>query len=328
MPDNFTICIYNVHSGTHIHSHPVKGKVVGNIWTHGKCLRFATMNPGSITTWEVGFTSGNTPTEIESLPLPDNLPHDSHPYSFHPTLCRLAITHSNSGGVLVWDARYSKFLLDEKCNCDCYGFSFSPDGRFFMYEERWQIYLWKESPTGYTLHRKLSCEIEIPWLFISPNGESILVCGGSVLQLWHPMDPPTSFSRERHDVPTGQLLGSAYTCGEGDGCPRFTSDGRQVWYITDRGEVNGLAVAEDRKSGVIKLEHLEPTSQPPNTPPWSSSRGYQVVDDRWVLGLSGKRLLWLPPYWRSSGVNRTWGGRFLALLHGELLEVVILELEE
>ncbi|KAF9643639.1 hypothetical protein BDM02DRAFT_3123137 [Thelephora ganbajun] len=466
-PDDFTICTCNIHSITHAHFHSVVGKVAPDIWTHGECLRFATMESGSITTWEVGFASGNTPAKIESLPLPANLPQDSHPCSFHPILSRLAITHSNSGGILVWDARHSKFLLDEKCNGDCYGFSFSPDGRFFTYEERWQIYLWKESPTGYTLHRKLSCEIEVPELSISPNGESILVCGGSVLQLWHPMDPPTSFSREQahqgfilefspdetlaavtkfkdktitvldlksgdplsvidagteiygqrvtgstvvavgrenvitwnlptgnrvldpkanatrtemfscpgmfsnslalrfasispdlhtiaivggpmsdylprlhlHDVPTRQLLGSAYIFGQGDEFgegdelgegnerPWFTSDGRQVWYITDRGEAYGLAIAKDSESGVVELEYLFSTMQPPNTPPWLSSRGYQVVDDRWILSPSGKRLLWLPPHWRSSGANRTWGGRFLALLHGTLPEAVILELE-
>ncbi|KAF9646207.1 hypothetical protein BDM02DRAFT_3198480, partial [Thelephora ganbajun] len=59
-PDTFTICTYNVHSGIHTYSHLVEGDLVGDIWTHGECLRFATMKPGSITTWEVGFASRNT----------------------------------------------------------------------------------------------------------------------------------------------------------------------------------------------------------------------------------------------------------------------------
>ncbi|KAF9646350.1 hypothetical protein BDM02DRAFT_246803 [Thelephora ganbajun] len=460
-PDNFTICTYNVRSGTDIYSHPVKGKVLNNIWTHGECIRFATMNSGSITTWEVGFASGNTPTEVESLPLPANLPQDSHPYLFHPTLSRLVITHSNMERILVWDARHSKSLLNGYARLPN-GISFSSGGRFFIYGTRSfethpsEIYLWKESPTGYILHRKLNCEIEYPELSISPNGETIFVCGGSVLQLWHPMDPPTSFSCEQtherfilefspdetlaavtrfkdkavtvldlesgdplsivdtgtevygqrvtgstvvaichekivtwnlptgnrvlnpkasviwtatfscpetfsysytsrfasispdlhriaivqgpmygnppslylHDVPTGQLHGPVFMREGGDGRPWFTSDGRQVWYIMDRGEARGLAIVEDSESGVVKLENLEPTRQPPHTPPWLSSRGYQVVDNRWILGFSGKRLLWLPPHWQSLGANRTWGGRFLALLHGTLPEAVILEFEE
>ena len=36
----------------------------------------------------------------------------------------------------------------------------------------------------------------------------------------------------------------------------------------------------------------------------------------------------LPPPWRSPVVQRAWNGQFLALLHGELPEPVILELEQ
>ena len=48
--------------------------------------------------------------------------------------------------------------------------------------------------------------------------------------------------------------------------------------------------------------------------------------DGWVLSPIGKKLLWLPRRWRSNEVYRTWGGRFLELLHYELPEAVILEL--
>ncbi|KAF9646208.1 hypothetical protein BDM02DRAFT_270538 [Thelephora ganbajun] len=132
-----------------------------------------------------------------------------------------------------------------------------------------------------------------------------------------------------HDVTTGQCLGSVPMRGRGDRCPWFTPDGREVWYITDRGEANGLTITKGNKSGVIKLEQLGPTNQPPSTPPWLSSRGYQIMDDGWILGTSGKRLLWLPPHWRSLDTEaRMWSGRFLALLHSALPEAVILELEE
>ncbi|KAF9644991.1 YVTN repeat-like/Quino protein amine dehydrogenase [Thelephora ganbajun] len=453
----FTIRTYNVHSGTHIYSHSVEGEVVHNIWTHGECLRFAVVKSGSITTWEVGFSSRNPPTEIESLPLPANLSHDLHPRSFHPTLSRLAFTHSKK--IFVWDARHSKFLLNEDA-WHPHGISFSSDGRFFIYGTLApQIYLWKESPTGYILHRKLDCEIEIYELLISPSGESIFASGLRAIQLWRTMDPTASFSRkptdERfivefspdetlatitrfkdnaiavldlksgdplsiidtgmkvygqrvtgstvvavdhgkvvawnlpardlalnakanvndsirtvttscpgmlshpyslefasispdlhsiaivegtspfhcylhlHDMPTGQCLGSVPMHGKGYRRPWFTSDGRQVWYITDHGEANGLTIVEDSRSGVIKLEQLGPTNQSPNTPPWLSSRGYQIVDDGWILSLSGKRLLWLPPHWRPLDTEaRTWSGRFLALLYNQLPEAVILELEE
>lgn len=61
--------------------------------------------------------------------------------------------------------------------------------------------------------------------------------------------------------------------------------------------------------------------------PWLSSGGYRVTKDEWVRGMGGKRLLMLPPPWRSFVEDRVWNGRFLALVHGTLPEPVILELE-
>ncbi|KAF9643063.1 hypothetical protein BDM02DRAFT_3273228 [Thelephora ganbajun] len=466
--DTLTIRTYNVHSGTHIYSHSVEGKVEGDIWTHGECLRFAVVNPQSITTWEVGFASRNTPTKVESLPLPDNLPNGLRIRSFHPTLSRLAFIHSER--IFVWDARHSKFLLNERAPKYRNVF-FSSDGRFFVYETPpSEICLWKESPTGYILHRKLNWEAGISELLISPTGESVLVFNPGGIQLWRTMDSNTSFckrtygkfivgfspdetfaavtrswdntitvldltsgnllstidagmkvrsqrvtgstvvavSDERvvtwnlpardcnlttradairmatmigcpgmfsypnylqfvsispdlhniaiieglpsdlprlhlYDVPTGQCLGHVSMHKKISTSPWFTPDGREVWCITRHGgthgltivegsepsEANGLAIVESSVPGVIKLEHLRPTNQPPSTPPWLSSRGYQITDDGWILGISGKRLLWLPLYLQSlNTAHRTWSGRFLALLHATLPEAVILELEE
>ncbi|KAF9646211.1 YVTN repeat-like/Quino protein amine dehydrogenase, partial [Thelephora ganbajun] len=451
-----TIRTYNIHSGTHIYSHSVEGRVIPNIWAHGECLRFAVVKPGSITTWEVGFASTNAPTEIESLPLPDNFPHSLYVNAFHPTLSRLAFEHSER--IFVWDARRSEFLLNEHAR-DPHRASFSSDGRFFVYGTGLSdVHLWKESPIGYILHRKHTCKFDISSQFISPNGELMFMSGHLAIQLWRTMDPSTSFSckwtRERfivdfspdetlaavarfkdktitvldlesgdplsiidtgmevygqraagstvvvvgrekvvtwnlpprdhvlgpranvddsirtatiscprtlshpynfefasispdlhsiailedhtfscslylHDAPTGQCLGYLRIDGRGDKRPWFTSDGREVWCITYQGEANGLTITKGSESGVIELGVLGPTSQPPSTPPWLSSRGYQIMDDGWILGINGKRLLWLPPHWRSSNVtHRTWSGRFLALLHRTLSEPIILELKE
>ena len=71
------ISTYNLLSGTHIYSHRVsEGCVVAPIWTHGEFLRFVTVKPGSITIWEVGFTSKHTLAEVESLPAPDDITPD------------------------------------------------------------------------------------------------------------------------------------------------------------------------------------------------------------------------------------------------------------
>ncbi|KAF9642449.1 hypothetical protein BDM02DRAFT_2236978 [Thelephora ganbajun] len=457
------ISIWNVLSGTRTHFQSVDGRPLNEIWVHCECLRFATTESGSIVTWEIGLASPHAPTRVESLPLPDNF-NPSRESRFHPTSSRLAFT--TEGSVLVWDARGSKFLLESTDVKDyrATSMSFSPDSRFLVCgTENLEIYLWKESPTGYTLHRKLISNTSDFKPLVSPNGESIIAIGGSAIQLWstihsiislsdvstptsqrtdnpfilgfspgealaviareedetvmvldlksgiprltidtgmevyavgvagstvvvvgkgkivtwslpagngvlnpranvndsvltttfdHPLfrasEPWESISMssdlryiampERsdlftlsHDQPfylydvfTGQCLASIGA--DYYSRPRFTMDGREVWFI-DGASHKGWKIIEDDESNVIRLEPLSHDQQP-SGPTWRSSCHYKVTNDGWVLSPSKKRLLLLPPSWRSDEEDRVWGGRFLALLGGELPEPVILELEE
>jgi WD40 repeat protein len=189
------VSTYNLLSGTHIYSHRVsEGRIVASIWTHGESLRFVTVKPGSITIWEVGFTSKHTLAEVESLPAPDGI--GSEESLFLPTRSRLAFILQEA--VLVWDARDSKLLLNFVGGDQPMGLSFSSDGRFFACETIVQgIHLWKESPTGYLLHRKLTSGTGIAPL-LSPNGESIITSQSSVTRLWYTTDPTNSPS----SVPT------------------------------------------------------------------------------------------------------------------------------
>jgi hypothetical protein len=63
---------YNALSGIPIRYHPIQGLIARTIWTHGECLRFATLESGSITVWELEYASEHPVTEVESLPIPDN----------------------------------------------------------------------------------------------------------------------------------------------------------------------------------------------------------------------------------------------------------------
>jgi len=54
----------------------------------------------------------------------------------------------------------------------------------------------------------------------------------------------------------------------------------------------------------------------------------KTTDDGWVLNSNGKRLLWLPPHWRVDDMDKVWSARFLAFLHHQLPEAVILEVLE
>ena len=449
----FTISTYDVYSGMHIYSHSVQGRALDKIWTHGECLRFVTMESESTATWEIGFTETNAPTEVEFLPVPDDLNHPGH-FLFLPTLSRLALLAG--GRVKVWGARDSKFLLDSADVEWSEQMTFSEDGRFFACGTSGpEFHLWKDSSFGYTLHRKLVSNAGTSKPLLSPNGESIIAFGDSILQLWrttgptastlapqrsekyftlgfspneslaavtrmgdktvtvldlkldtprltidmgtriyglrvggdsivvvgegkivtwklpagdavpnpraniddsirtatfgHPPFPPlplrptTSVSPDLHyvaivegreldsclhlyDVPTGQRLASVPM--ELYSSPWFTTDGRQVYCAADGGEVALWEIIRDNESNGIRLERRDSTPHPPDGFPWRPSpSGYSVEDGRWVLGPDGKRLLWLPPHWRSDGWNRMWGGRFLTLLDRELLEPVILELE-
>jgi len=148
-----TISTYSLSSGTHIYSHRVsEGRVVAKIWAHGELLRFAVVKPGSITVWGVGFTSIHTLAEIESLPAAEEIGH-SRESLFLPAHSRLVFILQDT--VQVWDARYSKFILNFAGGDQPEGLSFSSDGRSFAcgITSR-EVHLWKESSTGYAFHRK------------------------------------------------------------------------------------------------------------------------------------------------------------------------------
>ena len=185
--------IYNILSGVHLYSNRGKG-ILGRIWTHGECIRYPTFASRSIIIWEFGFASRHEPTQVESLSTPDNFHPEGGPL-IHPTLSRLAFI--DQGAVLVWDCQESQFLLEFWCNESHKQTSFSLDGHLFACGPIHQnIYLWKESPAGYVLHRrfKLDDASYSNWR-ISPDGGSVVGWGsGSLLRVWHTMDPATSLS--------------------------------------------------------------------------------------------------------------------------------------
>ena len=186
-------------STTRTHSYCVsEGHLVSPLWTHGEFLRFATVKSGYITVWQVEFTFAHPPEAVESLPTPDEVIERkaSTEYLFLPTTSRLAITLKDT--LLVWDARDSKYLL-KFSDSHSFGMSFSSDGHFFACALKREgdtgIYIWRESPGGYILHRKLSFGCNpygCPQPLLSPNGESIILTRNSIIHLLHTEDPSLS----------------------------------------------------------------------------------------------------------------------------------------
>ena len=130
-----------------------------------------------------------------------------------------------------------------------------------------------------------------------------------------------------YDMATGKRLASPES--RAPRMPWFTPDGREVWCSRLHGDLSeGWAIVRDSESSFHKLEELEPTQHPQGGYPWESSHNCKVTDDGWILGSSKKRLLWLPPHWRSYKNFRVWEGRYLGFLHPKLPEAVVLEVLE
>ena len=126
-----------------------------------------------------------------------------------------------------------------------------------------------------------------------------------------------------YDGSTGKELGWYRT---GGGIPFFAPVGRDLWLVGDNGCGEVIRVGDGGRVQQDPERRVD-IEDPPEGYPWASSRGCRVADNRWILGPDGKRLLMLPPPWRSfMARQRVWKGQYLALLHCELLEPVILEL--
>ena len=452
------ITIYNLLCGTYTNSHFVlDGHIITQIWTHGECFRFTVVKSGSVTIWEAAFTLINTPTEVETLPVPDEIA-SANKYLFLPTLYRLAFMLQ--GVIVIWDSKTSKFLLNSGCispyplifSIRFLEAVFSSDGHFFIcLTNNREVYVWKESLTCYVLHQKLTISgNEIcPTPFISSSGRSVIVEIGSIIHLWHTEDQIPFSTHARRLLPSilgfspqNELAAFAYDgentviiihlqsgnpqliidtdidvkhleltgstiviagkkkvatynlpagnstsntrVGVGDNVQAitlenpstvllispalnyiacrskvwghgqleiyelstgkcivddtppiyvhrawFTPDGHTVWVEHGGDQPSGRKIIRDSESGVTKLEPIEQNVSLPTGPPWESSTcGYQIVDDIWVLSPTQKRLLWLPPHWRTDEDCRVWNGNFLGLRHAKPREPVILEFHE
>lgn len=253
--DNNTIIIYNLLSGLKISSHPTPQPAVDIIWTCGEDIQFATMGLGSITMWQVSFTSNHSPVKVGSLSIPDSFPSEKP--VLLPTHSRLAFTLGRR--VLVWDAQNQKVLLDSADVKNPRAMSFSPCGHFFVcgtYGR--EIYIWKESPAGYLSYQKLVSTANATVPLISPNGESVISHGNGarILQLWPTPNSSTylpsisiqtphhhewfciEFSPTESLVAFSERLSSTVTVLD-------TESGNPLFFIDTDTEVCGLMITAD-----------------------------------------------------------------------------------
>ena len=107
---------------------------------------------------------------------------------------------------------------------------------------------------------------------------------------------------------------------------QFSPDGSSIWCAQESGRAQVWKVDSTNSQTGYKTLTAVGIEDSPEGYPWVSSCGHQVTNDWWILGPDRKRLLMLPPPWRSHTVHRVWKGQFLVLLHCGLPEAVILDL--
>ena len=108
--------------------------------------------------------------------------------------------------------------------------------------------------------------------------------------------------------------------------------------VSDEGDISapmgveewegGLEIVKDEETGGVNFVPLPSDVRPPDYP-WKSPKGYKIdgVAVQWVLDHGGKRLLWLPPHWRTANEKAwRWNGDFLVLRNNTLPEPVIIQL--
>ena len=293
-PDKDTfITTYDLVSMEHTRSyHPPKTRLIAPIWTHGECLRFATVERGSIVVWEAQFSLTHELAKIvEYLPAPDEAA-DGEYYLFLPTLSRLAFTLR--GTILVWDAKASRFRLNsgqirlpsgpirasqmtetQSPPHFSSGKSFSSNGRFFtsMTIDR-EVYVWEDSPDGYLLRQKLPfvTSFERARPFLSPSGESIIASIHPTIHLWTTKDQILSSNHPTQDSsvnfiltfsPNKTLVAFARSYGEmitvldlGSGEPRLIIDAssRHQGFMSGLRGVRCLGMTDDTVIFVNELE--------------------------------------------------------------------------
>ena len=195
---HMTVFIFDLASGVHVYSHSLYTctPFLDNIWAHNESFQFATVGWQTITLWEVGFAPGATLAEVETI---------SVPYDFDWTVVQLLPTSHQLAAiskyrVRAWNVQEFKCLLNSTDTVFSKNFSLSPDGCFLACSTREsEVYLWKESLTGYILQEKLPSTAGYSSSQFSQDGKSIVTWSGHTIQLWHTegsVTPPSTHTPE------------------------------------------------------------------------------------------------------------------------------------
>ncbi|KAF9784394.1 hypothetical protein BJ322DRAFT_1211430 [Thelephora terrestris] len=180
------ISIYDIVSGVYMHDTYCSTTCPEYIWSHGGAIHVATATSTTVMIQEVGFAPDATCVEVKTLSIPARITHINQAQFLFTSNQLTIIYKGDMPGVLVWSLQDSKCLLYHEGIDFILPMTFSSNGQFSACSTSGtEVYVWRESPTGYTFYTKLSAITEQPMVLLSPNGKSIIGVCDSSIQLWH-----------------------------------------------------------------------------------------------------------------------------------------------
>ena len=234
--------------------------------------------------------------------------------------CRNAL-YSSADEILIFNAGDGTRLMDYHSPVRFRAFRFSPDGGYlwitFIREKGYDDDCDEddESEAGND-----GGSVENGSESAESGGESV-ESGGESAECEDASVEGEDASAEGEDVSAEGEDGSELEGSNGGDAP---GNSRRV----EEESEEGFELAEDEETGQITLVPLPEDSRPP-VHPWKSTKGYEIdgLAIQWVLGPDGKKLLWLPPHWRTTNEKtRRWNGDFLVLRESTLPETAIIQL--
>ena len=305
------ISLYDVVSGSHLYDRDVphprlhmdpsssRSLLFYGIWTHGRSLRFATAEPNTITIWETGFGPKSALTQVETFPVPANVPHTEvfrrvlpeALAQFLPALHRLALIHTirPEFQIVVWDHQDAKPPFIETNSRFRSPITLSSDGCFLACSTAGpEVYLWRETTVGYVLTAKLPSDSQNPSALLSPNGESIAVYDDSTIRLWHTKDLTTTTNSNNSNNNNSAPVAS--TVSTSSSIP--TRSQKTENFVLEFHPVRQLAAIARRKDSTVTILDLKSGLPQLTIDTGVKVHGLGVVENAIVVVGSGEVVTW------------------------------------
>lgn len=197
--DIWSICRYDVTSGTPLSSITLQSQDTPHIWAHSETFCVLTTMWGEAACIINTFEVGSTLTKIGSFTIQFR-EHGYRMQSFSPTTYRVSISScDNTHQLLLLDFRNLECLLAEKKNFEHH--CFSSDASFFAASMWGDVHIWRYNGLHYMPWRQFPYPVGASFHFsLSPTSSSILGHSLGFLKLWHLDGPPI---RSIHDFQLG-----------------------------------------------------------------------------------------------------------------------------